>query len=347
MKVSLITYFAADNYGATLQAYATIKILEELGCEVELINITIDEPNSIIKKILLRLKHARFVQFRRKYFKRLTIYYSSIQELQKNPPQSDIYIVGSDQTWNPDISRDKVKAFFLDFGNKQIKRISYAASFGKENWEDTNWLSQIEAQELLRQFDAISVRESSGLVIGHGTFGVKSVQVLDPVLLHRNYFELTGAINLQKRIGIYKLVNDPIFYEKARILGAYLNLPLKSIGSLRKLSGIQSNYPESLPDWIRNIAESEYIFTDSFHGTVLSLLYKRPFIVVVGNPKLVTRIQSLLELLGLENRICSSLDSIEKIQEIIAIGIDYNSIASKLEDLREKSIDFLKRNLYL
>lgn len=345
MKVALITYHNADNYGATLQTYATYKIIEELGHEVELIDLRIDEPNSILKKILLYLKHQRFSSFRKKYFKNKTKYFLSLAELQRNPPIADVYIVGSDQTWNSDISKDKARAFFLDFGDRAVKRISYASSFGKKEWEDTQWVSKEDIVVLLNRFKAVSVREASGIAICENTFSIKAIQVLDPVLLHNDYSELTGVLKAQNEIVLYKLVNDPLFYNKVRQLSEFLDIPLRSIGSLRRLSGVRCNYPESLPDWIKAIGESKYVFTDSFHGTVLSLIYKKQFVIFVGNPKLVTRISSLLELVGLEDRICSTSDDLEKIKSIMDELIDYDIVTSRLKSLCITSIDFLKQNI--
>ena len=106
MKIALLTYFAADNYGAVLQAYATIKALEQQGHEVQLVNYVIPEPpRSWLKNILLYPKHLKFQSFRKKYFKNISRSYRSTTELQQNPPQADCYLVGSDQTWNPFISR--------------------------------------------------------------------------------------------------------------------------------------------------------------------------------------------------------------------------------------------------
>lgn len=345
MKIALLTYFAADNYGATLQAYATIKALEKCGHEVELVDFVIPEPpRSRVKNLLLYPKHLKFERFRDKYFHRLSKSYNSIEELQADPPKADCYLVGSDQTWNPDISLHMAKGFFLDFGSNEVMRASYAASFGKDEWGDTRWISLDDARRLLSRFNYISVRENSGVRLLKEKFGVDDVtQVLDPVLLFENYPELTGEIKSSHEIILYKLINSSHFYDKCREIGNALSLPLRSIGSIRQIRGVRCGYPESVEGWMRRISGGDYVITDSFHGTVISLLYRRQFVSCVGDPKRVTRLKSLLDILGLSDRLMqdtnNAMDIIAKLQE----PIDYDRVHLKLKELRVPSFDFIKK----
>ena len=105
MKVSIITYHDEDNYGATLQAYATYRAVKELGYTPEIINLHMAHRESIPSKIVFSLKRYRFNRFRSKFMPNKTRIYKSLQELQKMPPKSNVYLVGSDQTWNPVISK--------------------------------------------------------------------------------------------------------------------------------------------------------------------------------------------------------------------------------------------------
>ena len=345
MKIALLTYFAADNYGAVLQAYATIKALEQQGHEVALVNYTIPEPpRSWMKNLLLYPKHLKLERFRGKWFKRLTRPYLSTAELQQDPPKADCYLVGSDQTWNPFISREMTRGFFLDFGDNKVLRTTYAASFGMSEWEDSKWMSAEDAKQLLGRFDFISIRETSGVKLLREKFGVKDVtQVIDPALLFPHYDELTGAMTLGDELILYKLVNSANYYEHARQLGQLLDCPLRSIGSIRRIKGVRCAYPESLEGWMRRLASARYVITDSFHGTVVSLLYGRQFIICVGDPKRITRIQSLLAQLGLEDRILLDTDSIEKMAERLNAPIDYETVHLRLQTLRAESFEYMKR----
>lgn len=344
MKVSLLTYWGADNYGATLQAYATIRILKDYGHDVELINLQIDNPQqSLLKRVILYPKHLKFNRFRKRYFV-CSQPYSSLEALQTKPPIADYYMVGSDQTWNPDISKDKARAFFLDFGGKNIKRITYASSFGKDKWEDSKWITKKDVVKLLSQFNSIAIRENSGVKILN-EFGLKSVQVLDPVLLYDQYPELIGTPKQKEELVLYKLVNTKEFYNKAKLIGRQLNIHVRSIGSIRRIKGIRCAYPESIPGWMARIAGGQYIITDSFHGTVISLLYQKQFVVCVGNPKLVTRIKSLLTLVNLEDRIMSVNDSIEDIMGKLMRPIDYAMVNSILANERKISKEYLTKTI--
>ena len=343
MKIALLTFWAADNYGATLQAYATIKAFEHCGHEVELVNYVIPEPpRSFLKNLMLYPKHLKFEHFRKKYFHHLTRPYKSFDELKAFPPKADCYLVGSDQTWNPDISVHMAKGFFLDFGTEKTLKASYAASFGKDLWEDTEWIREADAKKALARFDFVSVRETSGVHILKNTFGIDAVtQVLDPVLLFEGYPELVGNVACSDEILLYKLVNSQEFYHKCRMIGTQLHLPLRSIGSIRQMKGIRCAYPESLEGWLQRIAGAKYVITDSFHGTVISLLYRQQFVSCVGDPKRVTRLKSLLEILGLGDRLMKDSDDASAILEKLREPIDYDGVQKKLKELRHDSFDYI------
>jgi hypothetical protein len=272
----------------------------------------------------------------------MTKVYHSVDELRKNPPSSDVYLVGSDQTWNPTISRANALAYFLDFGGSGIKRISYASSFGVSHWEDSDVAKKEHVQQLFLRFKTLLVRESDAVRIMKEEFGLSATQVVDPVLLFSSYPELTGDIADTDKMIVYKIKNDAEFYKKAVKIGQRLNCDIHSVGSMRRLQGIHTHYPERLEKWVKNIGTARYVFTDSFHGTVLSLLYHRQFVVYVGEAKKLSRLSSLLKLLGLENRICSGDADVEKIVDILSAPIDYDAIDKILEKERNKSLECLR-----
>ena len=343
MKILLLTYFASDNYGAVLQTYATIKVLEQQGHEVQLANYIIPEPrHSWAKVVLLYPKHLKFERFRRKWFCNISRPYRTFEDLQVDPPVADCYLVGSDQTWNPFISKEKSKGFFLDFGDDNAFRASYAASFGLSEWMDSKWICFDEAKQFLERFNLVSVRESSGLFLLREKFEIKNVsQVIDPVLMFCHYDELTGSIIQGDELILYKLVNSVNFYQRALQISKCLECSVRSIGSIRIIKGVSCSYPESIEGWIRRIASARYVITDSFHGTVISLLYHRQFVVCVGNPELVTRIQSLLSLLGLEDRLFYDDESVDNMIRCLDTPINYDVIDEKLQSLRKESITYL------
>ena len=346
MKVSILTYHDEDNYGATLQAYATYKAIEQLGHQPEFIDLKLPNKGGLVNKIVFFIKRLRFNRFRNRFFLRKTAAYHSLEELRQNPPLSDVYLIGSDQTWNPEISKDLALAYWLDFGADSIKRISYAASFGKAIWEDSIYAPTEKVAALLKRFSRVLVRENTAVDICKEMFGVNAQQVVDPVLLFDDYKEVIGDVQVDKnKVIVYKLVNSTDFYDKVLTFTKKNGQQVHSIGSLRRLKGYVCKYPVGVEGWMKEFATANTIFTDSFHGTVLSLIFRKQFVVYVGDPKRLTRIKSLLASLGLENRICSSEVSEEALEEIINTSIDYSEVTTKLNKLRENSWTLLKNSI--
>lgn len=345
MKVSIITYHDEDNYGATLQAYATYKAVEELGHNAEIIDLHMAHIDDLLSKGLFFLKRYRFNQFRRKYLPCKTKLYTTVEELRKNPPVSDVYLVGSDQTWNPAISKQYALAYFLDFGKDNQKRISYASSFGTSSWLDSYDAPKESVKRLLSRFSSLLVREDTAVDICKKEFCLNAEQVVDPVLLFPSYPELTGSIKQTNDIVIYKILNDPGFYKRAVELGRLFGCDVKSIGSMRRPKGIKTSYPERIEKWVSNIAGAKYVFTDSFHGTVLSLLYHKQFVVYVGEKKKLSRITSLLGLVNLSERIVSDTDSIVSIQKLLVKPINYSEVDRVINEQRVRSMNLLKYSI--
>ena len=325
MKVALLTYFDTLSYGATLQTYATIKAINALGHDVTLINLDIPNPYGRLKAILLFPKWVKTWLFRKKYFKNITRKYNDSDELQKDPPESDLYMIGSDQTWNVDISLDKAPSFFLNFVSDDKKKVAYAASFGKSKLDGSKWISRQEIIQLLKKFRQIGIREGSGKDI-LSSIGIDSVQVLDPVLLFDNYEELIGQITNRKEIALFKVDNSSEFYKKVIEVGRLASLPLCSVGSLRRIKGIKCPYPYGIIGWMRRLVSAEYVITDSFHGLVISLLYHKQFVIIPGDSKKATRLQSLLNLVELDDRMLSVESSADEIFAKLTTPIIYENV---------------------
>lgn len=346
MKVSILTYHDEDNYGATLQAYATYKAIEQLGHQPEFIDLKLPNEEGLISRIVLSLKKIRFNRFREHFFLRKTVAYHSIEELRQNPPQSDIYLIGSDQTWNPEISKDLALAYWLDFGADSIRRISYAASFGKAIWEDSIYAPTEKVAALLKRFSTVLVREDTAVDICKEVFGINASQVVDPVLLFGDYKEIIGEVKVDKnKAVVYKLINCVDFYDKVRTFAEKKRMQVHSIGSLRRLKGYVCKYPVGVEGWMKEFATANSIFTDSFHGTVLSLILNKQFVVYVDNPRRSTRIISLLTALELQNRIYMPNDKQTTLEDIINTPIDYQRVNKTLGILRDKSWELLRESI--
>ena len=212
-KVSLVTLYNSDNYGAMLQAFALQETIKAFGCECEIVQhdrfgavlsegnprhgmgdikvyskLAIKNPkvtgyftakfnNTLKREAKENKKNSK--EFRSIYFDNLSAdFYSSIDQIQENPPISDAYVCGSDQIWNP--KRFKGAApFFLDFGDDRISRISYAPSLATDSIPEEMWQ---QYSDWVNKFSAVSVREKGGAEAVKKATGIEPQVVLDPSL---------------------------------------------------------------------------------------------------------------------------------------------------------------------
>ena len=346
MKIALLTIWHELNYGAELQAYATIKAIKKLGHEVEMIDIRLSdsEYKNIKGKIVTALSsmgpcQAKFNSFWKRYIPK-TCRYRSIAQLIDNPPIADVYMVGSDQVWNPKITGDFSKLFFLNFGDDKIKRVSYASSFGVDKWEFPELHEEVKT--LLSKFEVVSCRETSGVDLLKNTFGVDAALVLDPTLLFSDYVELVGEINAKSTLVYYPLSSEPELVSYSEHLAKKLHL--EPINNKRCSYIVEPIVWDrvSIEQWVKNIAEAEFIITRSFHGPAFSLIYQKNFAILASKNNRGTRITNLLNLLGLSDRLFASIEEID-VAEPWEHPVDYCIVNSILNQLRDKSWNILKR----
>ena len=212
MKISLITYYYSCNHGAVMQTYALCRYLKELGHEVELVDLRQDEGHGgsiIVRLIKPMVFKYRINRIKNKYYPKTSKRYFTVDDLKKDPPIADCYMVGSDQVWNPDISRDLQLAYFLDYGNDKALRISYASSFGLEKWP--GGINTDRIRFLLSRFNSLSTRESHGKKICKETFNVEADVVLDPTFLNSSYEEFNFGVKQTNNFVCYKLNSDNTF----------------------------------------------------------------------------------------------------------------------------------------
>lgn len=348
MKIALLTIWREKNFGAELQAYATIKVLQMLGYDVRMIDVRLSDCPRLNWKGRIANFISRFGPAHRKFCKfwkeniPTTKRYKSVKSLQNNPPNADVYLVGSDQVWNPEVTVDFALLYFLNFGASNIKRISYASSFGTDKWKFPELKNEVKG--LLDSFSHITCRESSGVKILKDEFELDAEQVLDPTLLIEDYKALTGDIQEQNLLVYYPLEYDLELELFSNELACELGMEVKNGNSSRKLLGrIEWDRPD-ISEWIRNIAEAKFVITRSFHGMVFAIMHKRQFAVVADKYGRGTRLVSLLKLLGLDDRYFDSLEKL-KIAEPWKKIIDYSIVTPKLIKLRERSINILRQNI--
>ena len=372
MKILILTQPLQVNYGGLLQAYALQQVLKRMGHEVW----TERRMASVRKSPFDVLKRQNIV--RRMVGKR-PVYYPTREEwaaiarhmeafveqyITVTPPvwsadkrelegmRFDAYVVGSDQVWRPRYS-PFLPNYFLDFvKTEDIKRIAYAASFGTDEWELTSD-ETVECGKLLQRFDAVSVREDSGVVLCRKYFGVDAVRMPDPTLLltHEDYEAIVEYEQKQHKpdcLLVYMLDKSQEKLAVVRQVARYLQLPINEVMPRENFSEVGKRqladcvYP-SVGDWLCGFQDAAFVVTDSFHGTVFSLLFNKPFIVMGNVQRGMSRFRFLLGTLGLENRMVSS--SADLTEEFLFSSMDYEPINMWLELERQKGLSFLKKNL--
>ena len=365
-KVELITLQRVPNYGSVLQAYATQKILESLSYEVEIINyfperMTIKAMlrrikdknkklnNSILMRTIARViiipsYIKRFSSFK-KFYKNLNQTkkeYHSNEEIKKDLPVADIYCTGSDQVWNSEWNEGVDKALFLDFAPDNKKKVAISASFGKKSLNDDEI---IITKELLSKYSNISLREKSGVDILKQLKIDNSINILDPtLLLNKQEWEIVASKKFtnEKYILVYNLNRNSKIDRYAENLSKETGLKIKylsyQIHEFYKKGKMYCN--PKVEDFLSLIKNAEYVITDSFHGTAFSLNFEKEFVIVYPE-KYSTRIQSILELLDLKDRVAKD----EKDLKVCEKKINYSTVSKKLNNERIKSIEWIKNAL--
>ena len=322
MKIRTITCHNAVNYGARLQACALLHYLSNLGHDVQVIDyrpsyMSFREkvwywPGSSVKawiKLFLRFRqrlnrlkqYAAFEKFSEKYLSRTTRIYHNIAGLKEKPPHADLYIAGSDQIWNTLFCNGTDAAYYLDFGPLETKRISYAASFALSSLAIG---CEAFVRENLSAFDAISVRETSGLQILN-SLDFSGRIVADPVfLLSAEEWDL--LLSCRETSESYVLVYDVMGCNQvkrlARRIAKQLGCNLYAIG-YRNLGYADRNFSRSSPDtFVELIRNARFVVSNSFHGTAFAMIYHKDFFVVDRTDGLNERMHDLLSRCGLSSR---------------------------------------------
>ena len=317
MKIGLLTIWREKNFGAEMQAYATIKALQNLGYDVEMIDFRLSDiaHPTIKQRIIKILTYITKEDFKfRKFWKNHIpkgYHYKKSEELKCNPPKVDLLLVGSDQVWNPSITKEKALTYFLDFGETGVRKASYASSFGESEWLQSKQMTE---------------------------------NVLDPTLLHTEYPELTGKLQNRRTLVFYPLSPFPELETFCKETAVKLGLDYVDANHKNYLiRKIVWNRP-GVEEWVRTIAEAELVITPSFHGLAFSLIYHRQFVIVLSpeGKKRSTRLTSLLVQLGLEDRLFTSVEDVVK-SNVLSRKINYEDVDKKLTELRSQSYNYLKR----
>ena len=369
MKLGILTLPLHTNYGGIIQAYALQLTLNKMGHQSTVMNLNryyIPKQKLItailkrtIKKYIFRKNVEIFCEKNKRHefdiigkeiskFVNNYISLDNIDVLENVPNKYDAIVVGSDQVWRPRYVGKNLENVFLKFTEKwDIKRIAYAASFGTDTWEYNNDQT-VKCRNLIQKFDAVAVREDSAVDLCEKHFKVFAEHVLDPTLLLNitDYEKIILETNTPKsdgRLFVYildKYAENDVFIE---LMAKDLDLEPFFVSTDRANAPIEKRMTVTMGAWLRSFYDAEFVIADSFHATVFSIIFNKPFIVY-GNEYGLTRIQSILKLFKLENRIIRDFDY-NKARAIIAEPISWKQVNINLSLLKSKSLQFLSNSL--
>ena len=327
MKTGIVTFFDHDNYGAMLQAYALRKKLMSFGTEAEFLSFAADGPvegpapavmTPLLKKIRQESdrRHASFCEFRSKYL-------PSAAFSEKIADNYDRFVAGSDQIWNPEITK-KDDRYFLPFARPEQK-ISYAASFGKTDFSAEE---KAEMRPLLESFgECLSMREQEGAALVKEITGKEIPVCVDPVLLTKedDWNELCRKREAEPYLLLITVQNDTFLLKEAKKLAEEKGLAFKVItASFFPPVGFAPWSGVGVTDWLDLLRNASFVVTSSFHGLAFSVIFEREFLFYPLQNELAGRngrMTELLEDLELTDRKRTSEEPIcwEKVREKKAI----------------------------
>lgn len=365
MKIALVIFRIGPSHGSLLQTYALSHILNNMGHTVTIINRK-DRLSfkTFIKRTLYRtyktLRGERFdyiistevmpsrVMKNMNLFvdRRLSSNLVEFTEVDFKRSAFDAFVIGSDQVWRPKFVQD-ITYYYLNFAKsfKNIKRISYAASFGVDNWEYSEE-ETVLCKKLAQLFDAISVREDSGVTLCNKYLDVRATHVLDPTMLldDVDYIKLIGnpCLTSPTKTLAYSILDQGVI-KKSIIDKVSKNLDLTPISI--KADESELNYVEtSIEFWLDEIRKSFFVITDSFHATVFAIIFNKPFIVIGNKFRGTGRLSSLLNMFGLVNRMVFEDENINW-EDLLNENINWEKINTKRSLLKAESLNFLKKYL--
>ena len=360
MKIGILTLHRALNYGAVLQTMGLYNYLKKMNYQVEIIDFV---PNEIYgyynykifsKPITIRSVVSKTLRYRRnkKEFKAFESFVGenfqlsktcyTEMELKEIINQFDSVICGSDQIWNPKAIAGMTDVYYLNFiENNKIRKISYAASYG-----NINTIKKLEEnlKEYFKSFTAISVREEEAVEKTKQLSNKDVKRLIDPSMLieKEDYKNKEKEIEVPaKYILVYKLKENDIMTNNAIEIAKMLNIKIESLG--KKVPNSIFLKTIGPGEFLYLCDHAEYVFTNSFHGTVFSLIYNKPFLTF-GNGNYNSRMETILNITNQRKRMIMENRKVEELLKLLNNEEDYD-FENIIEKERNKSKEFLKESI--
>lgn len=352
-KIKILTFHRAVNYGALLQTYALYQSVKKYNEEVEILDYRC--PNienyyyrifakektvqEILKSILFvrkqRKRNQKFEKFREKYLK-----LADASVLERVEAETDRFLVGSDQVWNYGCTGGDT-TYLLDFVKEKKKKYSYAVSFGKMTRSEEE---KMKLLEYLKNFECFSMREEKGRKWIATHLGKESRLDLDPtLLLSCEEWKKISVVPKEKNYILIYSVNLPDkILEIGRRIAKEMGKKLIVITLNNKYYAKKTEKNESeasIEEFLGWFLMADFIITNSFHGTVFSILFEKEFFTLENEKTGLdnSRLQTLLERTGLLERLKKEIRETDFQKKI-----DYKTVKTKQKEMRQDSLSYLK-----
>lgn len=381
--IGLVTCYFHHNYGSMLQAYATEMIMQQMGfpfqtiaCKAPINYMQENKFLYIIKKLLIadwkmrlgkmkierakkenpmfaknwEIRNKAFDQFAETFF-HVSPYCKNREELSKMAENYSAFLVGSDQLWRTDSVEHGY--YTLEWVPDHIRKIAYSTSIGVK---EVPWFQVEKNKRFMNRFDHIALREQSACDLVYKLTGKKVPVVLDPTLLFTGdqWLEIQQQEPLTngKYIFCYLLGDNPLqreFIKRVKEKTGYKIVALQQLDDyIPSDEGFADEAPYVGPrEFLNYIRNAEYVFTDSFHCSVFSILYKKNFFTFSrfaegAKQSTNTRIDNLLHITGLEER---RMTKDKTVENVISYKGSFDGVDARLNAYRKSSMDYLNNAL--
>lgn len=361
MKIGILTFHCAENYGAVLQCYATQEFLKDHGHEVcvidyrpdyllrpyQLLNtkrINCGKPLQAVVNLSKELIHIPKRCYLKRAFLKFAGKHLALTEratATSIPSDMEAYVVGSDQVWNPKLTKGFDDVYFCRFPFPKDERryIAYAASMEAKNLDEK---AEKYYHESLEQFDAVSVREPNLATLLQPLTHRPITKVLDPTLMADpkiwNTFTCKERFP-KKYVLVYQGRSSTHTLRIAKDIARQIDADVVVLGTWLSFNSHLSYKSVSPEGFIHAIRNAACVVTTSFHGTAFSVIFGRPFYTIKLDDGADSRSQSLLQSLGLSDRMINVSSS------PTFSAIDYTATNTTLQRLRKESQEFLLKAL--
>lgn len=348
MRILLLTLHSQNNnFGSVLQANSLYQYIKSLGYDVTVLNYRPYYSNGalniklLLKKIIINtIFLPQFIRRTKRFnsiidTEKTTKKYTKFEQLDEIAKQFDVFMIGSDQVWNPTYMCGKDPAYFLKFTDSD-KKMAYAASLGTEH------ISEKELREIaenIKDFKYVSVREKVSALQLKTAGRVDTQFVLDPVFLFdvEHYRHIQKETNRTGYILAYVIHKDPFIEKVIEIVAKKMNKQVIQVGGFASKCNYDE-FPRSVgpAEFLGLVDGADFVITSSFHGLAFSHIYHKQFLVVLPHGNTL-RLRNILEAAGTVERIVEK----EKDLDNLYTPIDYKIVDEKLYKLKKQSRDFL------